>query len=61
MEVAIAHGFDHIRVQHEIKDVVTWYDDALIACESLGFTDLEKPFDLVCRSANGLDFSRLVD
>ena len=47
VELAIANRFDDILFQHEIADVVLRYYDALFACETLGFADLKKAFDLV--------------
>src|SRR5262249_28590020 len=54
------HRLDHVVAQHQVADVGTRQDDALVAGEPARAADAEETLDLVSHPADGLHLAVLV-
>ena len=61
MELSPFDGIDDVFSEHEIPGIRPGYDDPLGPAKGLGFAQLEKSFNLLIDTTDGLDFALLID
>src|SRR5208283_3401964 len=59
VELAFGDCVYYFLVKHQVADVFMRNHDALFACESFGFADVEKALDLIVHSPYRLDLTPL--